>query len=255
MKVMTFNLRVDVPIDGVHYWPNRIPLVLEDIQSIQPDILALQEVSDRMAKDLFPLLPNYTSCGVGRNHDLTGERTSILFLKGRYKRIREETFWLSDTPYLAGSMDVEDGFPRICTMVELLDQFNQISFRMLNVHFSYRSVRNRQQNTTTLLNFYQSYQQQKPLPTLLVGDFNADRNDPLHQRILDAGFHDSIQQTQVKRLNTYHEFKGEPGLSAIDFIYGNSTIQFISHRLLKEKQSGRYASDHYAVVAEALIQF
>jgi endonuclease/exonuclease/phosphatase family metal-dependent hydrolase len=253
MKVMTFNLRVDVPIDGVHYWPNRIPLVVETIQKTKPAILALQEVSDRMANDLFPLLSDYEARGVGRNHDLTGERASILFLKDTFSCIREETFWLSDTPYLAGSMDEEDGFPRICTMIELKNLETQSIIRVMNVHFSYRSVRNRDQNTSTLLMFYAKYEQEQTLPTIMLGDFNAEMNDPLHGRIQQTGFIDAVSSLKQKRLNTYHEFKGFPGLTAIDFIYGNQAIQFLSHTIIQEEKVRHYASDHYPVLVELLI--
>ena len=250
MKVMSFNLRVDVQVDGPHYWPFRIPLVMQTIQAQQPDVLGLQEVSDRMAEDLFPLLPEYENHGMGRNHDFKGERVSILFLKNKFSLVREETFWLSDTPYVAGSMDVEDGFPRICTMVELIERATQTKFRIMNVHFSYRSVRNRIQNTNTLLSFYHPYQLQTSLPTILMGDFNATLEDPLHGRIHEAGFKDAVASLRLNRVNTYHEFQGFPGLTAIDFIYGNAFIQFQTFQTLTESQKGMYASDHYAIVAD-----
>ena len=253
MNVMTFNLRVDVPVDGQHYWPHRIPLVVDTIQQTKPAILALQEVTDRMAKDLFPLLPEYEARGVGRNHDLTGERASILFLKNTFSCVREETFWLSDTPYLAGSMDLEDGFPRICTMVELKHLTTQHTMRVMNVHFSYRSVRNRHQNTSTLLMFYAKYERAQSLPTIILGDFNAELNDPLHERIRQAGLVDALSSLNQPRLNTYHEFKGFPGLTAIDFIYGNKAIQFLSHNIINEQTPGQYASDHYPVLSEVRI--
>lgn len=249
MNVMSFNLRVDVPIDGIHYWPHRIPLVVETIHHHQPAILGLQEVSDRMASDLFPLLPQYESRGLGRNHDFKGERVSILFLTSIFSCIKEETFWLSDTPYLPGSMDVEDGFPRICTMVELQHRITKNIIRVMNVHFSYRSIRNRQQNTTTLLSFYHQYQQRQPLPTVLLGDFNAPLEDPLHRLIQQTGFKDAVAYLNLQRVHTYHEFKGWPGLSAIDFIYGNEGVTFKTYLTIQEKQSGKYASDHYAIAA------
>ena len=52
IKVMTFNVRIDVPVDGDNQWRFRIPSVKAMIEKHQPDILMLQETTPAMLKDL-----------------------------------------------------------------------------------------------------------------------------------------------------------------------------------------------------------
>lgn len=247
---MSFNVRVDVPSDGINQWKHRFPFVRDIILEQRPDILGLQELNDAMGRDLFPLLKDYDHVGDGRNADRTGERVSILYQKQQYKVSEMDTFWLSDTPRVAGSLDHEDGFPRICTTAVFQALKGGKTFRVYNVHFSYRSVRNRLQNVKTLLEFYRMHQQQKRYPSIVMGDFNCTIDDPLHLHMGQHGLREAVNELRGPRVNTYHEFKGKPGISAIDFFYTNADVKPLSVSVLMNQKGMLYPSDHYPIVGE-----
>lgn len=247
---MSFNVRVDVHSDGLNQWKHRFHYVRDVILEQRPDILGLQEINDSMGRDLFPLLQDYDHVGEGRNADRTGERVSILYPKNRYNVSETDTFWLSDTPRVAGSLDHEDGFPRICTTAVFRPLNGGQAFRVYNVHFSYRSVRNRLQNVKTLLEFYRMHQQQHPYPSIAMGDFNCAIDDPLHHAMTKEGFKEAVGALKVPRVNTYHEFKGQPGISAIDFFYTNRGLKPMRVSVLTMQKGSLYPSDHYPIVGE-----
>ncbi|MBO7207405.1 MAG: endonuclease, partial [Kiritimatiellae bacterium] len=74
LKVMTFNLRVDVQADGINYFPNREGRVLETIHTEKPDLIGFQEASDYVRAFLKNNLSDtYTVLGCGREKNYRGE--------------------------------------------------------------------------------------------------------------------------------------------------------------------------------------
>lgn len=247
MKVMTFNLRVDVPVDGPNYWPFRVDSVAAMIRFHAPDIIGLQEVTDRMKLDLQPLFTDYLFLGDGRNADRHGEACTVMVLKNKFKPVQSRTFWLSATPEVAGSMDEEEGFPRICTEIGVIDNQTGNQFNVLNTHFAYRSERTRVQNAKTLLEDFAH--QNKKVPTLLMGDFNAEDTHEIHQEILRHKFRNGFKELQQNHRKTFHGFLGGEGETAIDFIYATPEWTFSSIEVDDRKLLERYPSDHYPVIA------
>ncbi len=248
MKLMTFNLRCDVPSDGNNYWPYRINAIVETIRRQDPDVVGFQEVTDRMSSDLRPMFADYYVMGEGRNSDLTGEKCSVFIRKRLFGLTFTETFWLSSTPEIPGSMDLEEGFPRISTIVEFA-WINDDSRRMrvMNSHFAYRSERARLTNAEVLLRRYREVQDKRPMPTVIMGDLNIGPEHGIHKQIVSAGFLTPIDKSAG---STYHGFIGGDGISLLDFIYVSSDIMVKNWEIDRKKQDGRYPSDHYPVIAD-----
>ncbi|MBN2504764.1 MAG: endonuclease/exonuclease/phosphatase family protein [Bacilli bacterium] len=252
MKLMTFNLRCDVQSDGENYWPHRIVSVVETIRHNDPDVIGFQEVTDRMVNDLRPMFADYYVMGEGRNKDLSGERCSVFVRKSRFELLDSETFWLSSTPKVPGSMDVEEGFPRICTVVEVSDNLKASrKMRVMNVHFAYRSERTRLTNVDTLLRYYASYQALRPMPTVIMGDLNIGIDHEVHSRIRFEGFTTLFDENTEA---TFHGFAGGVGISLLDYIYVTPDIELLSMIIDKEKRQNRFPSDHYPVIAKISVE-
>lgn len=102
MKVMTFNLRTDFILDIRNRWANRSHIVYEVINKHNCDIVGVQELTNKMHKDMCVNLKNYNIVGSPRTKKFFVERNDILVLK-RHKILEHETFWLSDKPKEVGT--------------------------------------------------------------------------------------------------------------------------------------------------------
>ena len=87
IKVMTFNLRVDVLEDGINSFFNRTDRVLDVIKSHNPDIIGFQEATESMKKWLNVVLSDYIVVGCGRDEYYGGESTPIAYKKDKFDLI------------------------------------------------------------------------------------------------------------------------------------------------------------------------
>lgn len=242
IKVMTFNLRIDVPVDGENQWRYRIASVLAMIRDHQPDVLMLQETTPAMLKDLSELNHDYDHYYVGRNQDLLGEGCPLYFRRTVFKMRLNDTIWLSATPRTPGSMDPEEGFPRIASMVVLQHQQGPL-FRFVNTHLAYRSARAKDLNLKVLFDFVQSFPDS--LPVIIGGDFNDTISfiKPYMPRRLSLGL-------SPEHGPTYHDFKGGDGLSQIDHFIVGEPWQLQNIQVDRRSFFNRLPSDHYPVIGE-----
>ena len=240
IKVMTFNLRIDVPVDGDNQWRFRIPSVKAMIEKHQPDILMLQETTPAMLKDLEKIENVYGYYYVGRNVDYQGEGCPIYYRKLDWRIKLADTIWLSQTPRTPGSMDVEEGFPRIASMV-VLQHTSGIKFRFVNTHLAYRSKRAKDLNQKVLFDFIQNFPER--IPTILGGDFNEEI--PVIQKYRTRDFEFALSPEQGP---TYHEFKGGQGITQIDHLLYQAFFQLTEVTIDRQLSLDRLPSDHYPVI-------
>ena len=111
IKVITFNLRVAVKVDGVNYFDNRLPRIIEFLKAEQPDVVGFQEVNAHMKELLNQNIEDYVLVGCGREKDYNGESALIGYRKDKFELIKFENFWLSATPDVPGS---RYGFDQSC---------------------------------------------------------------------------------------------------------------------------------------------
>lgn len=239
-KVMTFNVRIDVPVDGNNQWRFRIPSVKAMIEKHQPDILMLQETTPAMLKDLETIETVYGYYYVGRNADYQGEGCPIYFRKQDWRLKLADTIWLSQTPHTPGSMDEEEGFPRIASMV-VLQHTSGMKFRFVNTHLAYRSKRAKDLNQKVLFDFIQNFPER--IPTILGGDFNEEISVIQKYRTRDFEFALSPEQGP-----TYHEFKGGQGITQIDHLLYQAFFQLTEVTVDRQSSLDRLPSDHYPVI-------
>jgi endonuclease/exonuclease/phosphatase family metal-dependent hydrolase len=240
IKVMTFNLRIDVPVDGDNQWRFRIPSVKAMIEKHQPDILMLQETTPAMLKDLETIENVYGYYYVGRNADYQGEGCPIYYRKQDWRIKLADTIWLSQTPRTPGSMDDEEGFPRIASMA-VLQHTSGITFRFVNTHLAYRSKRAKDLNQKVLFDFIQNFPER--IPTILGGDFNEEI--PVIQKYRTRDFEFALTPADGP---TYHEFKGDEGMTQIDHLLYQPFFQLHEVMIDRQLSLGRLPSDHYPVI-------
>ena len=104
LKVMTFNIRIPLPNDGLNAFTNRQPLIKALIDGESPDIIGIQEATDDIKKWLRDTIGGeYDVIGCGRDPDRFGESCPIAYKKDVFELVSFETFALSPTPHIPGS--------------------------------------------------------------------------------------------------------------------------------------------------------
>lgn len=266
-KVLSCNIRVALEEDEANGvgWSSRKSICLGIVKNRKPDIICLQEVLKVQAEDFKAFFPKFQLVGFdGPEMDAhpTGyhgiAKNPILFSTDRYELIGAGTYWLSETPLVAGSMSWETARARHANWVRLKERKTGREFRVVNLHLDHVSNKAKLEQTKLVLE--ESAQYQPDFPQILVGDFNANATSEIIQSVLSAGWKDSFVEVNGDQDPgaTVHGFMGkdDPKKDArkkIDFIFMKGSIGAIGSEIIRDSYKGVYPSDHYFV--EADIQF
>ena len=138
LRVMTYNIRVDTPDDGINRWNLRKQRVFNLIQHYQPDLIGVQEGLAHQVADLQGAFPFYNWYGVGRDDGNDKGEFSAIFYRADVFELRESgTFWLSETPDQPGSKGWDAALPRVCSWVKLKDRRNNQTIYHFNTHLDH----------------------------------------------------------------------------------------------------------------------
>ncbi len=262
LRVMSFNIRVNVSGDGLNAWPYRKDLAASMVHLHQPDVVGLQEALSDQVDDLAARLPDFAWVGVGRDDGACqGEFAAIFYRRARFAFLDQGTFWLSKTPDVPGRLGWDAACVRIATWAKLRDTASDAEFFFYNTHFDHVGVVARRESARLLLK--DMHARAGALPVILVGDFNC-ASDATPYRWLTGGLgkiplrlYDA--QTRSARphhgpTGTFHAFTGIPR-ERIDYIFVTEGIDVLRHAILADYwDGGRYPSDHMPVVADVILK-
>src|SRR4051794_677941 len=93
--VMTFNVRYDDGVGGIHSWHNRRKLALEIVGSHQPSLVGLQEPTGTQWEDIRTALPEYSWFGTPDEDGEGATRHGGFFQTSRFAARDSGVFWLS----------------------------------------------------------------------------------------------------------------------------------------------------------------
>lgn len=245
MKLATYNIRYDCGQDGINNFSCRKSFILETIAREKPDVIGFQEVLPHVALWLKENLKDYYVVGCPRETDLTGEQVCIAFRPDKFNLMKMDTFWLSPTPYVPGSRYPEQSIcPRTCTEVVLQELSGGKIFRMLNTHLDHEGSLARVLGAKQILEAMDNAQFFPNVPTVLVGDMNAEPDSPEMELIA------SRMENLTKGIGiTYHGFMG-PNQCCIDYIFLSGAISGSDVRKWTDSRDGVFLSDHFPVSAE-----
>jgi endonuclease/exonuclease/phosphatase family metal-dependent hydrolase len=251
MQLMTFNLRTNVPSDGINAWPYRVNKVVKIIEQVNPAVVGTQEVLPSMLSDLEGKLHSYNWVGEPRREN--DEYSAIFYNRSDVELIKQGTFWISDQPSVPGSISWNSSCPRICTWAEF-EWINQPKkrFRVFNTHLDHISEEAREKGSRLILESIKEANTQYQLPTVLMGDFNAYPEQPpvqfiRHDSQLIDCFSKFPDYDQIGK--TFHGFEGEHIGKPIDYLFVTKEIKLLSIRVERTKVDGGFPSDHYPVIA------
>ncbi len=251
IKIVTFNIRcVWKGGDGKNNFIHRAGMVYEKILNEQPDVILFQEVRQEHLKLLERMLPEYMFIGHFREEDYSGEGLYTAILKEKIQLIGFEGYWLSPTPYAAGSrFEKQSGIPRICITLKLRDKVTNNVFRAVNVHLDHISDEARIEGIRLVLETVCERNSEDNIPTLIAGDFNAE---PESDTISFCKNYNrfNIYDTTSEIKTTFHGWGRED--EKIDYIFVTESIKnsVKSVYIWDDCDDGIYLSDHYPICLE-----
>ena len=173
LKVISYNIRYNNPNDGVNIWDNRKSTVTEFISNENADFIGMQEVLNSQLSDLMGSLIEYDYVGVGRDDGKNkGEYSPILFNKNKYKVLKSNTFWLSETPNKI-SVGWDASMERICTFGLFENRNSKNKIWIFNTHFDHVGVLAREKSIELIIDKINELNEIN-FPVLLTGDFNLE---------------------------------------------------------------------------------
>jgi len=256
LNVMTFNIRYNTMADSLDAWPYRKDKVASQVLFHETHILGVQEALHNQIVDLQQRLPQFKYAGVGRDDGKEkGEYSAIFYDSTRLQAIQSSTFWLSETPGVAGSKGWDADITRIVTWVKFRDKKSKKVFFAFNTHFDHIGKIARRESAKILLQKVKEIAGNEP--AFITGDFNAvpadepiqiirDNSNPLH-------FDDSKELSRKPHYGptgTFNGFKNkERNDQPIDYIFLKGTWQVLKHATISQTWEGHFASDHFSVLA------
>ena len=264
-RIMTCNIRITGLADDAPYparvWENRRDLCVKTIKRQDPDIFCLQEViydsyswfKDKFKKDYYqfgfegPEMDPWTE-----GYHYIGKNV-IFFKKSRFEWISSGSYWLSETPTIAGSMSWGTNRARHCNWVRIRDKKTGKVFRVINTHLDHKSDKARLEQMKMIVEECEQYL--PDMPQILCGDFNSGiENAPVGFLRSNKAWSEMYEDIHGKGEAgfSYHGFLGEghkPG-HRIDFIFYRGPVEVTAAEMVKDHKGDIYPSDHYFILAD-----
>ncbi len=260
VKAMTWNIRLDTPVDGPDQWKYRRSGLCSLVMEESPDVLGVQEAFHSQLNDIKCRLKGYRYTGAGRDDGKKGgEHSAIFYNRKVLKIVRSGTFWLSETPETAGSKGWDAALPRIASWAEFRHIKTGIFFLVINTHFDHMGETARVESAALLTR--RAAQLGNGLPVILTGDFNVTPGHRAYRIITwpenEVVLSDTRERSEADKEGpelTYVSFdRSREGGELIDFIFTSLDIQVLSNAITDFRPTGIYLSDHLPVVARLLV--
>ena len=256
LQVMTFNIRFTTASDSLNAWPYRKDKVASQILFHNVQLLGVQEALHIQMVELKERLPQFNYVGGGRDDGKEkGEYAAIFYDTTRLQVLQSTMFWLSLTPEVPGSKSWDAAITRIVTWAKFKDRKTKKVFFAFNTHFDHIGKVARRESAKLLLQKVQSIAGKTP--AIITGDFNATPSDEPMQVITNDTY--PLQLTDSKEISatphygpsgTFNGFASkERDDLPIDYIFLKGAWKVGSHATISQTWMGRFASDHFAVLA------
>lgn len=171
INLMSYNIKYDNTGDTINNWNDRKATMAELILHYEADIVGIQEGLHNQVTYLNSALPDFSYLGVGRDDGKEkGEYTAIFYNTNKFKVLKTNTFWLSETPEKV-SVGWDAALERICTYALFEDLDTKKQFWVFNTHFDHVGTTART-NSAQLIYKKINEINTTDLPVILMGDLN-----------------------------------------------------------------------------------
>ncbi len=255
VKVLSYNIRLDVASDAENRWDNRKDMLTAQVVKLSPDFMGVQEALPQQVDYLDSSLKGYDYIGVGRDDGKReGEFSAIFYNTAKYKVLQQATFWLSETPH-----KVSFGWDAACRRVCTYGLFENIKSKqkiwIFNTHFDHLGEVARVNSAKLILKKINELNKNN-LPFVLTGDFNLeDSSESI--KFLASQLNDSkvAAKNTSGPVATFNGFKAdEPATKRIDYIFVPKSVMVKEYKVIAELKNSRYPSDHFPVYVELKVK-
>ncbi|SDS66461.1 endonuclease/exonuclease/phosphatase family protein [Gramella sp. MAR_2010_147] len=247
MDVMTYNIKYANENDGENSWSVRKDWITRQIAFYEPDILGVQEAVISQLDYLTEKIGAYQFIGVGREGEDAGEFSAILYKKKKFKVLKMNTLWLSETPdKISKGWDAD--YNRVYTYGLFQNKKTAEKFWVFNTHFDHVGDQARLESSKLIIKKIKELNTEN-LPVLLMGDFNLE---PETEGIQLISEHLKDSRMMAKLVfgpdGTFNAYKfDQPVTRRIDYIFSNEKVIVEKYAVLSDSKEMKYPSDHFPV--------
>lgn len=259
VTAMSFNIRLDVESDGENKWALRKEKVAGLMNYYAADFIGAQEVQHHQLEYLLSQLKQYRFIGVGRDDGKTGGEYSCIFYNaGKYKVVKQSTFWLSETPDV-----VSRGWDAACNRVCTYGLFRSVAtkklFWVFNTHLDHMGVTARRESVKLISERIQKLNKELNYPVILMGDFNSGPEDePVRiVKSLLVNTRDESRTLPYGSVDTWNAFKfHEKPEGCIDYIFVSKNTGIVVEKFatITDSYELKYPSDHFPILTQLLLK-
>ena len=252
IKVMTYNIKYDNVHDTVNNWNDRKDAMVELLKHYSPGIIGMQEVVHQQLTYLAAQLNQYGHIGVGREDGKKkGEYSPILYDTTKYKLLKSETFWLSETPDRT-SVGWDAALERICTYGLFEDIKSKKRFWVFNTHFDHIGEMAREKSVELIVSKINGINTDG-FPVILMGDLNLTPDKKpimyLQKELMDGQM--ATNQPFYGPTGTFNGFDPNKILdNRIDYIFVQGFLVGNYIHIDDRMENNKHISDHLPVMAE-----
>jgi endonuclease/exonuclease/phosphatase family metal-dependent hydrolase len=253
VRVMTYNIRLDIASDGGNAWSQRRDWVIAQIDWLDPDVFGMQEVLPNQRADLAAALPRYRLSGEGRDGEGRGEASPLAFDTRRFDLVDGGTFWLSATPEVP-SMGWDAAYKRVATWARLRARGTKHVLLAVNTHWDNVGAVARRESARQIGGWIETHR--RPCERVVVlGDFNSEiGSEPLANLRATSTLRDARAVSKTAPFGpavTFNGFRNPPeGAAAIDHVLPGEGIDVERYLVLSQLIDGRWPSDHFPVIVD-----
>lgn len=194
LSLMTYNIKYDNTNDTINNWNDRKEALVELLQHYEASFIGAQEVLHRQLTYIDSVLTGFAYIGVGRDDGKQkGEYSPIFYDSSRYKVVKSNTFWLSETPDKI-SIGWDAALERICTYGLFQEIGTNKRLYIFNTHFDHIGKMARTKSAELLVKKIAEINQEQ-LPIVIMGDLNLTP-DTAPIQYLQRTFLDGQEVTQ-----------------------------------------------------------
>lgn len=253
IKIMSYNIRVDVAADGENNWEHRKDFLTSQIQFYDPDLFGIQEAAPNQVQDIATSLTQYNYEGIGRDGLGKGESSNIFYKKELLKVLLSNTFWLSETPNEI-SKGWDAAYNRICTYALFKDLNTKKIFWVFNTHLDHIGEAAKINGIKLIMSKINELNKEA-YPVIFMGDLNSAPESNVIA-LLKKEMRDTKDISECKAfgpLGTFNGFKhNEPVTTLLDYIFVSKDNGFKVKKVavLSDSKDLKYPSDHLPIYVE-----
>ncbi|MBL0356435.1 MAG: endonuclease/exonuclease/phosphatase family protein [Chitinophagaceae bacterium] len=253
VKIMSYNIRLDVASDGENRWDARKDKVAGLMNYYEADFIGGQEVQHHQLQYLLTQLTNYSYIGVGRDDGKeAGEYSCIFYNNKKFTVIQQSTFWLSQTPDSV-SFGWNAACRRVCTYGLFQNKRTKQMLWVFNTHFDHLGDTARLESAKLITAKINQLTKDKKYPVVLTGDFNSKPGEA-PAMYMAAHFQNARNSSKEKPYgpsDTWEgfEFDKRPD-GCIDYIFvaKNKNVTVKKFATITDSYDMKYPSDHFPIL-------